>query len=99
MSTTKHTAEPWTSEGKGVFGANRKVVMVAMCGDPIRAEDAPTAARIVACVNACAGVEDPAAALTAAREALEWFRANAQRLSLSYEEARADEALRGLLPK
>lgn len=30
------------------------------------------AERIISCVNACAGIHDPAAALTSAREALQW---------------------------
>lgn len=34
-------------------------------------EQAANAARIVKCVNACAGIENPAEAISAAREALE----------------------------
>jgi hypothetical protein len=70
MSTTKHTAAPWIYTGSVlVEDQNRNVV--ARCNTHFRmdAEEA-NAARIVACVNACAGIEDPAAALAEAKEAL-----------------------------
>ena len=70
----KHTPEPWyvESDGDGKAALHRDVYIVAengegrvctMTSSPIDGESVkrPTAARIVACVNACAGISDPAA--------------------------------------
>lgn len=63
MGNTKHTAEPWTVGGDEdpapYRGANGEAPQLFV-----------DAARIVRCVNACAGLEDPAAALKLAREAM-----------------------------
>src|SRR5687768_5756294 len=40
--------------------------------DEVRDQCNANAARAVTCVNACAGIPDPAAAIKTAREALEW---------------------------
>lgn len=71
--TGPHTKEPWRlSEGRpdnieGVFveGCLRD----SWCRDPVCSEE--DAARIVACVNACAGMDDPAAEIAKMRDALE----------------------------
>lgn len=71
--TGPHTKEPWRlSEGQpdnieGVFveGCLRD----SWCRDPVCSEE--DAARIVACVNACAGMEDPAVEIAKMRAALE----------------------------
>lgn len=73
--TTKHTAEPWhidtehPTEIRGVQG--EASTMVAEVRSPYLSEQIyPNAARIVACVNACAGVEDPASAIALAKTGL-----------------------------
>ena len=54
---SNHTPEPWKCEGHVVYFQNR------MGGFSLRDCPSPedTARRIVACVNACAGMADPAA--------------------------------------
>ncbi len=50
---SKHTPEPWKLEDpRTAFDANWSVIFVS------NQKDAP---RIIACVNACAGMEDPQA--------------------------------------
>ena len=72
MSTAKHTAGPWRvvedATGAYIVGAdwpdNGVVARVNMSRSPgVReaADGAQNAARIVACVNACEGIDDPAA--------------------------------------
>lgn len=69
--TSKHTPEPWHSnfyEGRTrttTVSAEAKPSAVATAYTP---EDA---LRIVACVNACAGIDDPVATLAEVREVLE----------------------------
>ena len=89
MSTTKHTAEPWSitlderPELGGAFftirdsnGGPLAIVLdpdqdSTPDGDVAAAEQA-NAARICACVNACADIEDPAV-LAKAREGLRYL--------------------------
>lgn len=71
----QHTPEPWKAWQPGfngeqwAFGPHGKCpIGKTLGGDaPIEAANAD---RIVACVNACAGLADPAADLAALREAL-----------------------------
>lgn len=76
MTTTKHTAEPWEiyPAPLGVYGIRSDVGGYILHINPRETgwgEDEANAARIVACVNACAGMEDPAAAIASAKRALE----------------------------
>jgi hypothetical protein len=73
----KHTPEPWQAYPDGMITSYGIIVAQV---EVENAEDSPgtveaDANRIVACVNACQGIDDPAAALAAAREALEWSKA------------------------
>lgn len=77
MSTTKHTPTPWHLHKRTEIICNLEDPM----NGPIAAtdylgeseRDAANAARIVQCVNACEGIEDPAALIAAVREcALFW---------------------------
>jgi len=62
MSEEKWTKEPWEEAYLGSISLEgRWMADFRLYGD---------AARSVICVNACTGLEDPAAALRAAREAL-----------------------------
>ena len=64
---TKHTPEPWIAVGERVAGNG---ILIALCGHG----NADNAARIVACVNACAGMEDPAKEIAEMREELNRLR-------------------------
>lgn len=105
MSATKHTAEPWheTNSVLGDFIEGTPLMVgsvptprtVARVDYSSPARSAADRARIVACVNACAGIEDPVAVLAEAREAFEELI----RLSDSPNnviECRAAKALRAL---
>jgi len=71
-TNTQHTPEPWDWRGPWeVFGGdevydahNRRVLIASHVLMP-KTWDAAAAARIVACVNACAGMADPAAEIAA----------------------------------
>jgi hypothetical protein len=81
MSAPKHTPGPWKYRfNKAAEEAGVKFVkdIVDRNGESI-AERAvePDAARIVACVNACEGIEDPLMLRVAACEALSHFRVQA----------------------
>lgn len=71
-----HTPEPWSADRVteigpiGISAGPTHIGEIIGTGDA--AEDAANAARIVACVNACAGISDPAATLRSAREAIAW---------------------------
>lgn len=64
-----HTSEPWEASGNGIHKriSPRFAECVAITDGPKRKENGK---RIVQCVNALAGIDDPAAALDAIREAL-----------------------------
>lgn len=77
-STQKHTTEPWEVLQYG--NKPPKVVIkgqpgfIAQLGYPHEGDRCSNAARIVACVNACAGIPDPLKAITAARRLAESMR-------------------------
>ena len=58
---SKHTPEPWYKfdEGNNIFSSNGHVSEISG-HETHPALDISNAARIVACVNACAGMDDPA---------------------------------------
>lgn len=66
----KHTAGTWLHNGKGTIH-NGQYTIAVVCGNGLNAFD--NAERIVDCVNACRGIPDPQQAITAAREALEFY--------------------------
>jgi hypothetical protein len=78
-SRQKQSPEPWHKASDTGLLPNRvydpEGKFIADCdslGTNPPAEDQANAARIVACVNSLAGLDDPASALKAAREALGW---------------------------
>lgn len=66
MSEPKRYGEPWVFDGGDVL--HNEGGTVAEVYDDIFSS---VGERIVACVNACAGIDNPESALAAAREALE----------------------------
>lgn len=69
---TKHDPTPWSRNWQCVLDADGRVVLTAEEGGPRKGERATyyNAARTVACVNACDGIADPAAALAEVRAIL-----------------------------
>lgn len=74
----QHTPEPWRASDYTLAGSNAEAgACVMAAGDTVcdlpfnagwtEAQARANAARIVQCVNACAGVADPAKAIEAAR--------------------------------
>lgn len=104
MSTetkTKHTAEPWKRHGvhphyilAEVDGG--KVATVATTYQSKSCDLEANAARIVACINACAGVDDPLEAIQVLRDTrdhlkgIEDIEGNATRLPASEINALCD---------
>jgi hypothetical protein len=84
---SKHTKEPWVLTSAGISESSGRLLGIE--------EQRANLARIVACVNALAGITDPSAALKAAREAILRVRA---RLSEVEQKSIADcdAALRAL---
>lgn len=83
----RHTSEPWETSktamrdgSRVVYGmagyADKPVACVYGAPDIAEPEAEANAARIVACVNACAGIEDPSTARALARELAEWATAH-----------------------
>jgi hypothetical protein len=80
--TTRHTPEPWHVEyyrhGTSILGEDysngsglgSRAVAAVVHDNRANDSAAANAARVVACVNACAGIEDPAKAFSLARVAL-----------------------------
>jgi hypothetical protein len=76
---SKHTPAPWRlcyADGQ-IDGADGSTVRRFAWSSykefaALPAVEQANIRRTVACVNACEGIDDPAAALRAAREALEW---------------------------
>ena len=65
---TKHTPEPWAiGLSKESFVNDHKVIGYAIGRFNTDEEKKANAARIVECVNACAGMENPAAEIAALR--------------------------------
>ena len=68
---TKHTPEPWAiGLSKESFVNDHKVIGYAIGRFNTDEEKKANAARIVECVNACAGMEDPAFEIAFLREQL-----------------------------
>ena len=73
----EHTKEPWTGPGKAPrYAENSPVTVVVSAGGYSLAHmygdnKRENAKRIVQCVNACAGIEDPETAIKALRDACE----------------------------
>ena len=69
--TTNHSPEPWSTCKYHAWsisaGERSDIIHAATDNDEL---DEANAERAVQCVNACAGIPDPAAALKLAREAL-----------------------------
>lgn len=69
-----HTPEPWTAEYCNIFAADDRNPRARVATTEYSAftwkQEEANAARAVACVNACAGMADPAAALASVRAAL-----------------------------
>jgi hypothetical protein len=71
MSNKPHTVEPWSisaAPGWQDTIVDAKDNKIAVCSG--RSESIPNAQRIVACVNACAGIEDPAETIKKARDVI-----------------------------
>lgn len=70
MSTFKHTPEPWHISGihpRNIHIGSMASPMVLASMNDIHTQTPENAARIVACVNACAGIDDPAAEIAGLR--------------------------------
>jgi hypothetical protein len=66
VSKPKHTPEPWARWGSDQVASTVTGKIVAevpayTLSGKVKNEDQANAERIVACVNACAGIEDPSA--------------------------------------
>lgn len=74
----RHTPEPWVANYNGIFRGyeHYQVFLGKMSGSGSEcspAKDEANAERVVACVNACAGMADPAAEIEAMRSGgLQW---------------------------
>lgn len=87
MSDMKHTPEPWsivTDEREGIIIKGSESDFIAWshdyedCGNSNTDNHEFNFARIAACVNACAGMENPAAEIAKLREAVEYWKSRAQ---------------------
>lgn len=93
----KHTPEPWTTTINGRDCAQVVDVdgrRIAMCIGQSERNEA-NAARIVACVNACAGMEDPAEAIRETKATL-WALIHSEQLNSHAARTLVDKALRAL---
>lgn len=81
MSATKHTPGPWRKEQRHhvdkyrteIWSGSTCIVReVNLGGHYFQAEGIANAARIVACVNAMEGVDDPAELMRAVRYAMDY---------------------------
>ena len=76
--TPTHTPAPWSIDAGNFIISGGKDIARALGDCTTEEEDTANAARIVACVNACAGLNDPAADIATMRRALDdarkWFR-------------------------
>ena len=68
----RHDRAPWSRNWQCVLDADGRVILTAEEGGPRKGERATyhNAARVVACVNACEGIDDPAATLAEVRDML-----------------------------
>lgn len=97
MNEPKHTPEPWRKQGTGLIIGGRAECL-AECYAAINAD------RIVACVNAMAGIPGPAAYVEKVRTALEPFvKHNSSEdfilLEVSTEDIKRARAILSKLPK
>lgn len=53
----KHTPEPWEANGAGIYTSDGRLIAECCIEEVDIIIDVKTAARIVACVNACAGID------------------------------------------
>jgi hypothetical protein len=86
---TKHTAEPFAALPWTHHLIGQDIRILADDGERVAGKMAEAnAARIVACVNACAGIEDPAATLAKVRADLRRYSAHleaeAQRAGMGF---------------
>lgn len=93
----RHTAEPWKAEASNRIVSTDTGWGIGECfvttAQPLPLASA-NAARIVACVNACAGMEDPEKAISKALLALNDAKRRLMNHSVSgLEEASADSAV------
>lgn len=106
MSTNqpKHTPEPWETgraceysqddkNALSISGANRNVAFHQWNRGDTELDETDFAnfARIVACVNACAGLEDPAAALATV---MELIQASREMVAITHFSGCIDESTR-----
>jgi hypothetical protein len=70
MSNSKHTPEPWMKGFFHVYDADGCEIADCMSDVYLTYHDQANAARIVECVNACAGIENPSYAIAFAIDAL-----------------------------
>lgn len=64
---SKHTPEPWDDFAFEIYDAEKNIIADCGYSDDVwgKTQCKANAARIVACVNACAGIEDPEATIPA----------------------------------
>jgi hypothetical protein len=69
----KHTNEPWEVEDQtmGIFSKNEFIGELCDCVGLFNAKDRANSARIVECVNACEGIDNPMEAIKELVEACE----------------------------
>ena len=92
---SKHTSEPWAyghthgntlivQQGEDPTYCPTFIAATGMPGKAFPANGTANAARIVACVNACQGMTDPAAEITALREAVKLLGDDLRRVGCAY---------------
>ncbi len=76
---SKHTNEPWEGD-RNIVGADGTVVATVNrpAGGNVEVEDA-NAERITTCVNALAGIKDPAGFIERVKSVLDYFQEEAER--------------------
>lgn len=102
--STKHTPEPWAISSTEphevrshpIYG--RAVAYTIVHGIPDDVKTA-NAERIVSCVNACAGIEDPAAAIREAVLAMDGILHSQIAIIPARHRAKLESALAKLQPK
>lgn len=78
MSKMNHTPEPWCTNGREIGDSPMMYTKISnsISGNSYEQAEA-NAARIVACVNACGGMEDPAREIAELRQAVEYWKTRA----------------------
>lgn len=94
MTDTKHTPEPWRATVNNIneiWLHSDHVSFIAHVNGPNRkGELNPDAIRIIACVNACAGMPDPAAEIAALRAERDEWKARCSEIGSALKMALAD---------